>query len=224
MKFRFLAMIGVMSLAGLGLVGAGAHAVFTTSTSSGQQVTAATLNGSDVYLTSDCAISGNGTANITLTNVGPVGSDFMSAPCLITVHNDSPINISYISIGVTDSFGGTSAAADTALQNEMWMCFYGPEVGSSPPANIVGFNETVGTLIGDGNVTVGGTIGAGLTDTYNTVFYAGTDQSTGCGGPVADYSTVPQPVAPSTNSSAATLGSDAEGGVLTTTLTLTYSG
>ena len=42
MKLRSVAMTGVLSLAGLGLVGAGAHAVFTTSTASNQTVTAGT--------------------------------------------------------------------------------------------------------------------------------------------------------------------------------------
>ena len=43
MKIKSVAMIGVMSLAGLGLIGAGAHAAWTTNTSSAQQVTAGTI-------------------------------------------------------------------------------------------------------------------------------------------------------------------------------------
>ena len=42
MKLRQVALIGVVSLAVLGLIGAGAHAVFTTSTTSGQSITAGT--------------------------------------------------------------------------------------------------------------------------------------------------------------------------------------
>ena len=38
MKFKTIAMTGVMSLAGLGLIGAGAHAVFTTTTASSQTI------------------------------------------------------------------------------------------------------------------------------------------------------------------------------------------
>ena len=39
MKLRFVALIGVMSLAGLGLIGAGAHAVWSTTTTARQQIT-----------------------------------------------------------------------------------------------------------------------------------------------------------------------------------------
>ena len=42
MKLRSVALVGVVCLAGLGLVGVGAHAAFTTSTTSGQTITAGT--------------------------------------------------------------------------------------------------------------------------------------------------------------------------------------
>jgi hypothetical protein len=42
MKLRSVALIGVVSLAALGLIGAGAHAAFTTSTTSHQTITAGT--------------------------------------------------------------------------------------------------------------------------------------------------------------------------------------
>jgi len=41
-KLRSVALVSVMSVAALGLIGAGAHAVFTTSTTSGQTITAGT--------------------------------------------------------------------------------------------------------------------------------------------------------------------------------------
>ena len=42
MKLRSVALVGVICLAALGLVGVGAHAAFTTSTTSGQTITAGT--------------------------------------------------------------------------------------------------------------------------------------------------------------------------------------
>ncbi len=42
MKLRSVALVGVVSLAALGMIGAGAHAVFTTSTTSSQTITAGT--------------------------------------------------------------------------------------------------------------------------------------------------------------------------------------
>jgi len=68
MKLNKIAMTGVMSLAGLGLVGAGAHAVFTQNTTSAQTLTAGTMN---VTLSSDggTIVSGNNTANLVMAPV-----------------------------------------------------------------------------------------------------------------------------------------------------------
>ncbi len=51
MKLRSVALVGVTSLAALGLIGVGAHAVFTTSTQSGQTITAGTGWGSTTGIT-----------------------------------------------------------------------------------------------------------------------------------------------------------------------------
>ncbi|MGA2529287.1 MAG: hypothetical protein ABSG36_09025 [Acidimicrobiales bacterium] len=45
MKFRSVALVGVVSLAVLGLIGAGAHGAFTTSTTSSQKITVGTFGG-----------------------------------------------------------------------------------------------------------------------------------------------------------------------------------
>src|ERR1019366_8943155 len=42
MKLRSVALVGVICLAALGLIGVGAHAAFTTSTTSGQTIRAGT--------------------------------------------------------------------------------------------------------------------------------------------------------------------------------------
>ena len=51
MRIRSVALIGVMSLAGLGLVGAGAHAIYTANTTSTETVTATPI---DYRLDSEC--------------------------------------------------------------------------------------------------------------------------------------------------------------------------
>ena len=220
MKIRNIAIFGATGVAALALIGAGAAAVFTATTTSSQTITAGTLNG-NVFLTSDCAQSGDGTANLTLTGAGPVGSSFKTAPCLITVHNNSGIDITYTSIALTATNDGTTAGQ--ALQNETYACFYGVPVGGSTGA--VGFNESVPAAIAQGAVGVGGPIPAGTTDTYYMVFYAGTATDTGCGGDVSSYSTsTAYPQVPGTNSAAASLNTDSEGGAFTPTLSLTYSG
>ncbi len=219
MKLRTISILGAIGVAAIALIGAGAAGVFTTATTSTQTITAGTLN---VVLTSSCAQSGNNSTNLTLAPEAAVGSSFESSPCVITVNNIGNIPVTYTTIQLTATNDGTSAGA--ALEAETFACFYGPEVGSSPPSGIIGFNGPVPTVIGDGPVAVGGTIPAGGTDTYILVFYAGPTTNTGCGGNVPDYSTVPWPQSPGTNSAAASLDNSAQGGSFYPALTLTYSG
>jgi predicted ribosomally synthesized peptide with SipW-like signal peptide len=68
MKLKTMAMTGVMSLAGLGLIGAGAHATFTQNTTSQQQITAGTPQ---VVLSSADASNGCTTIAIAEANPGP---------------------------------------------------------------------------------------------------------------------------------------------------------
>jgi hypothetical protein len=219
MKLRTMAIIGALGVAAIALIGAGAAAQFQTSTTSSQTITAGTMN---VVLTSDCAQSGNGTANLTLANEAPVASSFETSPCVITVNNNGNVPVTYTSIALTAAYDGTTAGA--ALQNETYACFYGPEVDSSPDTSIIGFNESVDAAIAQGAVGVGGTIAAGDTDTYIMVFYAGPTTDTGCGSDIPSYTPTDYPQVPGTNSAAASLNSDSEGGSFTPSLTLTYSG
>ncbi len=218
MKLRIVASMGVLSLAGLGLVGAGAHAVFTTSTASSQTITAARMN---VVLSSSCATSAtNNTDNLTLVNEAPVGSSFETSPCVIQVNNNSAIPVTYMTIALSAANDGTTAGA--TLESETFACFYGPEVNTN--IGIIGFNESVPAAIAQGAVGVSGTIPAYGTDTYIMVFYAGPTTDTGCGTNVPSYSLVPYPNGDGMNPAATALDSSAEGGSFTPTLTLTYSG
>jgi hypothetical protein len=228
MKLRTVALAGVMSLAGLSLIGAGAHAVFTTDTTSAQTISAGNLS---LVLNGPVGTSwpGNGTPNMTLPSVGPVGSSFISPAQVITITNNGSLTASEINLQVTDSPGNSDG---TALAKEMSMCVYSD--------SYVLFN---GPLAADemlGNMAIVGTIAPGATDTYQAVFYAG-DEPTGCGnvsgyqwatadatsGPYTTYpvgASAPDAGSPVGYSNlAGTLQDDAEGGTDTVSVTITYS-
>jgi len=87
MKLRTVPLVGVMSIAGLGLIGIGAHATFTTSTSSGQSITAGTY---DPTLVGSCASVTNcpvAAGNILYTT-SPDGK-------VLTFTPDTPITASF---------------------------------------------------------------------------------------------------------------------------------
>ena len=78
MKLRSVALVGVMSLAVLGLIGTGAHAVFTTSTTSSQTITAGTWGAPPTvaitYPVNNTTYGSNWTGSITGTASSNSGS------------------------------------------------------------------------------------------------------------------------------------------------------
>ena len=121
MKLKSIAMTGVMSLAGLGLVGAGAHAVFTQNTVSAQTITAGTMN---VTLYSTDAVGGNNTANLALANLGPTGSTFTTGDQLVTITNNAPFVVSEITATPGDTFdsSGGPTSPNSRLAAETYLC------------------------------------------------------------------------------------------------------
>jgi predicted ribosomally synthesized peptide with SipW-like signal peptide len=226
MKLKAVALTGVMSLAGLGLVGAGAHAVFTATTTSAQTITTGTLSlvlqatnplGGDV--------DGYGTNSITFKPQAPVASSFVTAPQLITIYNNGNVTATEISMKLTDPYDSTNVAS-AALDNQTWVCMYSD--------NELAFNEPMTTVEGYGSVVIGAqTIAPQATDTYTVVFYAGSADG-GCGPTFTGISgdtytsfeayTPPNP-ALGTNPDplALPLTSAAEGGTITPTFTVSYS-
>lgn len=200
MKLKTVAMTGVMSLAGLGLIGVGAHAQFTTSTTSNQAFTIGTLSVSvsapGATLTgvgSDCSNSGELCGNITLPPQGPFGSTFDTAPVLVTITNTGNVTATEITIQFTDTNDNST------LQSEVGMCLY------SDGAPV--FNEPLTTAEGAGPIgLVHTTIAPGATDSYSMDYYAGVASSQ-CGG-----------------AANAELTSGAEGGAITPAVTLSYQG
>lgn len=238
MKFlslKNLAMTGALSVAGFGLVGVGAHAVFTTSSVSAQSITAGTpsilLWSADASngCTSLAIAQGNPqTCNntIPLNAVGPVGSTFETPASKVYMYNNGniPVTETSIQIGVAHS----NLAADIALYNEVNVCLHSWDSGAPGP----GWVEATGPL----------TTAVALTPTvvenpiiiapgqqlwYSMDFYAGQDSA--CSPNGHDYSDGTH-----TNAAWATqighgyttppsLTNAAEGGTLATTFTYNYS-
>ena len=232
MKLKAVALTGVLSLAGLGLVGAGAHAVFTTSTSSAQTITAGNLS---VVLTasgSDCPILSDNCTTLTFPPYGPVGSSFTTGDQEVTMSNVGNIPATEIIFNLT-------AAPSSPLANEASMCVTSTGLGTNGNDYVLyngplsgGLNANWGQ--GGDTLTVAGTPYTNTsapTDNYLINIYAGT-ATTQCGstftatdvilgvGTVANAS--PGATATPGPSQAPTLQNDSEGGSITLSATMTY--
>jgi predicted ribosomally synthesized peptide with SipW-like signal peptide len=248
-SIKNLAMTGALSVAGLGLIGVGAHAVFTQNTTSQEQVTAGTMNVTVHSDSGNTVVSGDNTQALTLNPINTdEGSSFMEA-YHVTMTNNGNIPVTEVSYQLTDTKGSSSASA--ALEGQLWACLYS---NNTPGQGEVYFNSPLSTTL---------TWGAGAnkfltlaplaSDDYTLVVYAGPTENTGCGGEYDGYTNTPftlggvttagqydgqnigsydpyysatSPWTPTfgVNSAAASLINSAEGGVVTPILTVGYSG
>jgi hypothetical protein len=207
MKFKTIAMTGVMSLAGLGLIGAGAHAVFTTSTTSAQTISAGTPSAVLYATGAVSAITGQPCANqtdatyapyqcneITLPAAGPFGSSFTTGDQPVTVVNNGDIPITGMSIGLA-----ATAGYGNNLYNEVSICEFTP--------GTVIYWGTLNTM-GSSYILPGSPIAPNNTSTYDVDLFAGSGQVTGCG---------------TSGAGSPDLGQGAVGQGITLTATVTYS-
>lgn len=204
MRLRHIAMAAVASVGGLGLVGVGAHAVFTTSTASSQTINAGTLG---VVLSSPdapgCTSPTDGCTSLTLSPVGPVGSTFDTAPSLITITNTGNIPAYYSTVNVSDTNNNST------FRSELGMCDY--SYGGNGAGHYVGVDNNGLLTAQEGTFNISGSgaeyvIQPGATDSYAIDFYAGQASSV-CGG-----SAIPS------------LTQAAQGGSLSMTITYAYTG
>jgi predicted ribosomally synthesized peptide with SipW-like signal peptide len=219
MKTRNIAIFGAIGVAALALIGAGTAATFTTSTTSSQTITSGSLS---VTASAEGA-TGNGSVGnpLILPAVGPTQSTFVTS-IPVTVTNTGNIPATEINLGVGATNNGTSNSI--ALQGEMWACL------SSGSTML--FNEPLNTAAGYGTFAVGATtLAVGGTDNYTLTLYAGSPDG-GCGAAftaISGGAFQPSPtqsiVAGATNpATAAGLDNAAESGVVSATVTMTYSG
>ena len=227
MKLKTMAMTGVMSLAGLGLVGAGAHAVFTTTTSSSQTISAGTVNvvvwstgaTNSLPCTSEALAIANDCTSVTLP-VQNVGSTFDTTPSQVWVANVGTLPVYETSFAATYTTVN-SAGLDNGgtLASELGMCIYsdGGAIynGMLTSYPYVGYGSSTYTYplaVATGNELT--TSGATSSDSYSADFYAGMNSSQ-CG--------ITAPTPPYTYVQPASLTNAAEGGSVTVTITPGFS-
>jgi predicted ribosomally synthesized peptide with SipW-like signal peptide len=196
---RTLLVSSVIAVAGLGLIGLGSNATFTQDTISSQQITAGTMK---VVIFEAPATDGG--ATLTLAAVGPTNSTFTSGDHKVFIKNTGTIAVQEITStpGVV-----ASGAANTALAAQVYLC----EVSSGQ----VIYN---GPLALAGPQAINGSLAVSAMDDYTVNYYAGT-MPTACGAVTAVGATaVPG------NSVAPSLLNTAQGGVITPTMTVSYTG
>jgi hypothetical protein len=162
MKFKTVAMTGMLSLAGLGLVGVGAHAAFSTSTTSSQNITSGNLS---VVLSSPSATAGDGTTTLTLGAFGPTLSSFTTGDDTITMTNNGTIPAQEITETMATNYPSSQLAA------HLYVCevSYGPGL---TPDYVIYNGPLVSALF---TQDINGTIAVAGTDEYTTNIYAGSE-------------------------------------------------
>ena len=216
-KFKNLAMMGAMSVAGLGLVGAGAHAVFTSSTASTQTITAGTLAVVVSAPHSTCPSYTYGCQSLILNPVGPVGSTFTTGDQAVTATNTG-------SVPAYETSWTLTASPGSQFVNEASLCIVRQALSGPYEGTWVYYNGP----LSDENGVVVPIAGwpalipgpGGATDTYTVNVYAGSE-TTACGA--APYSSTHQWTTATTGlSTAPSLGNYSESLSMTVSVALTY--
>jgi len=179
MKLRTVAIAGVLALSGLGLIGAGAHAAFTTNSTSTQTITAGTAgvalwagNATNGCTSQAIAVANPTTCNSITLAAETVGSAF-DASSTVGVVNVGSIPVTLESISVSDS---VSVGYD--LRNNMGICI--------PGVYGVGYDGDTGYLLDAESknpipLASPVTLAVGATTTYDVDLYAGQTSTFGCG-------------------------------------------
>lgn len=162
MKVRNIAILGAVGVAALALIGAGAAAQFTTTTTSSQNITSGTLS---VVLSSPAATAGDGTSTLTLGAYGPTGSSFTTGDDTVTMTNNGNIPASELTEAIGTNYPSSQLAAD------LYICevSYGPGL---TPDYVIYNGPLVSALY---TQAISGTIAVGGTDEYTTNIYAGSE-------------------------------------------------
>jgi len=190
MKLKTVALTGVLSLAGLGLVGVGAHAAFTTNSYSNQTINAGQTG---LTLTGDCLSGTNcpgyptdlysvspGATGPTLTWTSPLayGSTFTTGDEQVTMTNTGNIPLTELYFDVTYT-GGTN------LENEAYACLTSNGNGTDGSDTVIYNGPLTSLLTQEGAASQGGgplgwgqegnQILVGASDNYTMNIYAGTE-------------------------------------------------
>jgi len=164
MRLRTVALVGVMSIAALGLISSGAHAAFTVQTTSHQTITVGTLGTPDVVLSSPGASAGNGTKDLTLSAVSPTGPSFTTGDEVVTITNKATFSAS----AITQTLATANSSSDLAKQLSICEVTSGYVLYNGPLPEALDTEAIVGSIAARGS------------DTYILNVYAGAER-TACG-------------------------------------------
>jgi predicted ribosomally synthesized peptide with SipW-like signal peptide len=208
-----VALVGA-GILGIAAVGMGAGASFTDAVHANQTITAGTMQ--LTVTTSRGTVSSDG-RTVILPSFGPVGSTFETRQNLIRVHNSGNIPVTTAAFQLGETHG--SSAASAALLNQMNVC-----IKSTDPSGTWTEGNgplTTGLALTPSVVENAVTLQPGGSMTFSVGFYAGQD-STHCSPVSSD--------GPNTQArwgayhTPDSLTSAAMGGVVTPTLTFSFTG
>ncbi len=215
MKLNRIAIGGVAGIMGLGLIGVGAHAAFSTTVQSHQHVSTGHLL---VQLTgSPDVASGQGTRTLHFTASANNGTTFTTGTLTVKISN-----VGTLPATIT---GGTLKATptNTGLATHAYVC-----VASATSGTVNKYKVIYNGLLSGVNIPASGTLMsthtagfvATATNTYVVInVYAGADQHTACGS-VAPGLTITKTGGTST---APSLTNTAQGDTITVTMHVTFS-
>ncbi len=208
MNLRMIGMLAAIGVAAIALVGAGAHAAFTTQTSTVQSVSTGTLSVVIDPSSSSPGVLSNNNQTITFAALTNQGSSFTTGDEVTTMLNNGTLPANEITVT-------TAASGSSALANDLYFC----EVSSGT----VIYNGPVSLALG--TLPIAGTISVGGTDNDTINLYAGSE-TTACGdvftaGPLQNGS--PGATATTGTSPAPSLTNADEGATLSLSLTVGYS-
>jgi len=116
LSFKSVVTTGALSVAGLGLVGMGAHATFSVNPSANQVISSGTLA---VVASSpsdpSCLTSAANCSDITLTSSTNNGSSFTTGPQELVLTNVGTLPAFYTTLGITDALPTNTLASESYL-------------------------------------------------------------------------------------------------------------
>jgi predicted ribosomally synthesized peptide with SipW-like signal peptide len=219
-KSRKFLTVGAVGVAAIALIGAGASATFHDAVNGSQTITAGTMN---VQITDGAGgtVSANG-KSVTLPATSPVGSTFQTTHKIITIKNNGNIAVDSAKISMSETHDG-SIAANNALLAQTNVCIQSTDYSGGP------WTE------GNGPLTAAIALGVVQNDvhllpgdslTFSMDFYAG-QNSTQCRPVHSDGShtlAAWDAYLGGGYTTPASLTDVAQGGVITPTLTFSFTG
>lgn len=218
-KSRKFLTAGAIGVAAIALIGAGASATFTDSVDATRTITAGTMN---VQITDGAGGTVYNNGKSVSMPFGPVGSTFITPHKIITITNNGNITVKSFAFQMTESHVGT--ANNNALLAQTNVCIQSTDLsggpwteGNGPLTTAVALVPTVAqnpvTLIPGQSMTFSVDFYAGMNSLCNPVHSDGPNTAHAWDVSVGHGYQMP-----------ASLTNAAQGGVVTPTLTFSFTG